>query len=175
MVQLSHPYMTTGKIIVLIIWTFVCKVMSLLFNMLSQFVNRFPSNEQVSFNFMTAVTIHSDFGAKKIKSVTVSTFSPSICHEVMGPGAMILVLWMLSFKPAFSLSIKRFPDSSAGKESAFNVENLDLVPGLGRYSGERKGYPLQYSALENSMDCIVHGVAESRTRLSWLSPFTVLF
>ena len=51
---------------------------------------------------------------------------------------MILVFRMLSFKPAFSLSIKGFPDSSAGKESTFNVENLDLVPVLGRYSGERK-------------------------------------
>ena len=112
---------------------------------------------------MAAITIRNDFGAKKIKSVTVSTFSPSICHEVMGPGAMILVFSMLSFKPAFSLSIKGFPDSSAGKESTFNVENLDLVPVLGRYSGERKGYPLQYFALENSMNCIVQGVAESRT------------
>ena len=45
---------------------------------------------------------------------------------------------MLSFRAAFSLSIKGFPDSSAGKESTFNVENLDLVPVLGRYSGERK-------------------------------------
>ena len=53
---------------------------------------------------MAAVTICSDF-AKKIKSVTVSIVSPSICHEVMGPDAMILVFWMLSFKPAFSLSL----------------------------------------------------------------------
>ena len=53
---------------------------------------------------MTAVTICSDFGAQKIKSVTVSTVYPSICHEVMGPDAMILLFWMLSFKPNFSLS-----------------------------------------------------------------------
>ena len=106
---------------------------------------------------MAAVTICSDFGAKKIKSVTVSIFSPSICHEVMRLEAMILDFLILSFKPAFSLSIKGFPDSSAGKESTFNVENLDLVPVLGRYSGERKGYPLQYFALENSMDCYSPG------------------
>ena len=53
---------------------------------------------------------------------------------------------------------------SAGKESTCNAENLGSIPGLGR-SGEGKGYPLQYSGLENSMDCIVHGVAKSRTHL----------
>ena len=53
---------------------------------------------------MAAVTICSDFGPPKIKSDTVSTVSPSICYEVMGPDAMILVFWMLSFKPTFSLS-----------------------------------------------------------------------
>ena len=55
---------------------------------------------------------------------------------------------------------------SAGKESACNAGDLGLIPGLGRSPGEGKGYPLQYSGLENSMDCIVHGVAKSRTRLS---------
>ena len=56
-----------------------------------------------------------------------------------------------------------FPGGSAGKESACNVEHLGSTPGLGRAPGERKGYQLQYSGLENSMDCIVHGVAESDT------------
>ena len=55
-----------------------------------------------------------------------------------------------------------FPGGSAGKESACNVGDLGLIPGLGRSPGERKGYPLQYSNLENSMDCIVLGVAKSR-------------
>ena len=63
-VQLSHPYMTTGKTIALTRWTFVGKVISLLFNTLSRFV-RFSSKEQVSFNFMPTVTIHSDFGAQE--------------------------------------------------------------------------------------------------------------
>ena len=54
----------------------------------------------------------------------------------------------------------------AGKESACIVGDLDLIPGLGRYPGEGNGYPLQYSDLENSMDCIVHGVTKSRTQLS---------
>ena len=59
-----------------------------------------------------------------------------------------------------------FPDSSVGKESACNAGNPGLIPGLGRSPGEGIGYPLQYSDLENSMNCIVHGVAKSRTRLS---------
>ena len=59
-----------------------------------------------------------------------------------------------------------FPCGSAGKESACNVGDLGLIPGLGRCPGEGKGYPLQYSGLENSMDCIVHGVTKSWTRLS---------
>ena len=60
--------------------------------------HNFPSKEQASFNFMAAVTICSDFGTQKIKSATVSTASPSISHEVMGPDAMILVFtWDLEF------------------------------------------------------------------------------
>ena len=59
-----------------------------------------------------------------------------------------------------------FPAGSAGKESTCNVGDLVLIPGLGRPPGEEKSYPLQYSGLENSMDCIVYGVAKSWTRLS---------
>ena len=58
-----------------------------------------------------------------------------------------------------------FPGGSAGKESTCSVGDLGSTPGLGRSPGEGNGYPLQYSGLENSMDCIVHGVAKSRTRL----------
>ena len=59
-----------------------------------------------------------------------------------------------------------FPDSSVGKESACNAGDPNLIPGLGRSTGEGKGYPLQYSGLENSMGCIIHGVTKSRTQLS---------
>ena len=59
-----------------------------------------------------------------------------------------------------------FPCGSAGKESACNVGDLGLIPGLGRFSGEGKGYLFKYSGLETSMDCIVHSVAKSWTRLS---------
>ena len=62
---------------------------------------------------------------------------------------------------------KGFPCGSAGKESAFNAEDLGLIPGWAwRSPGEGKGHPLHYSGLENSIDCIVHGVAKSQTRLS---------
>ena len=103
-VQLSHPYMTTGKIIALTRWTFVGKIISLLFNMLSRLVITFlPRRKRLLISWLqspSAVILE----PPKIKSATVSTVSPSISHEVMGPDAMILVFWMLSFKPTFSLS-----------------------------------------------------------------------
>ena len=90
MVQLSHPYMTTGKTIGLTGWTFVGKVMSLLFNMLSRLVITFlPRNKCLLISWLqspSAVILE----PPKIKSFTVSTVSPSICHEVMGPDVMIL-------------------------------------------------------------------------------------
>ena len=79
---------------------------------LSRFVIAFLPRSKHLFNFMATVNICSDFGAQEKKVYHCSTGSPSICHEVMGPDAIILVCWMLSFKPAFSLSsftlIKRF-------------------------------------------------------------------
>ena len=90
-VQLSHPYMTTGKTIALTRWTFVGKVMSLLFNMLSRLVITFlPRSKHLSISWLqspSAVILE----PPKIKSDTVSTVSPSISDEVMGPDAMILV------------------------------------------------------------------------------------
>ena len=95
MVQLSHPYMTTGKIIALTICTFVSKVMSLLFNVLSRFVIAFLPRSKcllILWQSPSAVILK----PKKIKLVTVSFVSPPICHEVMGSDAMIFVFWMLS-------------------------------------------------------------------------------
>ena len=91
MVQLSHPYMTTGKTIALTRRTFVVKVMSLLFIMLSRLVITFlPRSKRLLISWLqspSAVILE----PKNIKSDTVSTVSPSICHEVMGPDAMIFV------------------------------------------------------------------------------------
>ena len=90
-VQLSHPYMTTGKTIALTRRTFVGKVMSQLFNMLSRLVITFlPRSKHLFISWLqspSAVILE----PRKIKSDTVSTVSPSICHEVMGPDAVILV------------------------------------------------------------------------------------
>ena len=77
MVQLSHPYMTTGKIICVTMQTFVSKVMSLLFNTLSTFVIAFlPRNKRL--NFMAAVTVHSDFGAQENKSLSLFPLFPCL-------------------------------------------------------------------------------------------------
>ena len=96
MVQLSHLYTTTGKNIALTIQTFVGKVMSLLHNMLCRFIIAFLLRNKHLLKSQSAVILES----KKVKSSTVSI---SICPEVIRPDAMILVFWMLSFKPAFSL------------------------------------------------------------------------
>ena len=117
MVQSSHSYMTTGKNIALTKRTFVGKVISLLSNTLSRFVMAFlPRSKHLLISWLQlscAVILE----PKKIKSVTVSIVSPSICQEVMALDAMIFVFWMLSFKPASSLSsftfIKKLFSSSS--------------------------------------------------------------
>ena len=89
-VQLSHPYMTTGKNIALTRWTFVGKVMSLIFNMLSKLVLAFlPRSKRLLILWLQSPSAEI-LEPRKIKSVTVSIVSPSICHKVMGPDAMIL-------------------------------------------------------------------------------------
>ena len=116
MVQLSHRYMTTERTIALTIWTFVGKVMSLLFNMLSRFSHGFLPRSKCLLISRLQLPSAVILEPKKIKSVTSSTSPPSVCHEVMGPDAMFFVFWLLSSKPAFSLSsftlIKTFFSSS---------------------------------------------------------------
>ena len=113
MVQLSHPYMTSGKTIV----DFVGKVMSLLVNMLSRLVIAFLPRSMCLLISRLQLPSAVILEPKKIKSETVYTVSPSICHEVTGLDSMIFVFWMLSLKPAFSLSsfsfIKRLFSSSS--------------------------------------------------------------
>ena len=90
-VQLSHPYMTTGKTIASTIWTFVSKVISLLFSTLSRFVIAFlPRSKRLLISWLQSpFTVILELN--KIKSVTVSIVSPSVCHEGMGPDATIFV------------------------------------------------------------------------------------
>ena len=97
MVQISYPYMTTEKTIALTIQTFVSKVMFLLFNMLSRFIIAFlPKSKRFLISWLqspSAVILE----PKKIKSVSVSIVSPSICYEVMGPDVMILSFLNVEF------------------------------------------------------------------------------
>ena len=116
MVQLSHLYITIGRTKALTIWTFVGKVISLLFDTLSEFVIAYlPRSNRLLISCLqspSAVILE----PKKRKPVTTSSFSPSVCHEVMEPDARIFVFVILSFKPAFSLYsftfIKRLFSSS---------------------------------------------------------------
>ena len=103
-VQLSHPYMTTWKTIDLTRWIFVGKVMSLLFNMLSMLVITFLPRSKCLLIPWLQHHLQWFLEPRKIKSATVSTVSPSICHELMGPDAMILVFWSQLFHSPLSLS-----------------------------------------------------------------------
>ena len=105
MVQLSHLHMTTGKTLALTIQTFVSKMMSLVFNTLSRLVIAFlPRSKGLLISWLQSLSaVISE--PKKMKSLTVSISSLSICHEVMEPDAMILDFWMLSFNPAFFHSL----------------------------------------------------------------------
>ena len=104
MVQLSHLYMTTGKTIALTRWTFVGKVMSLPFNMLSRLVITFLLRSRYLLNSWRQSPCAVILEPTKIKSLTVYIVSPSICHEVMGPNAQNFIFRILSSKPDFSLS-----------------------------------------------------------------------
>ena len=100
-VHLSHPWMITGKTIALTRWTFVVKSISLLFYVLSRLVITFlPRSKCLLISWLQSPSTVI-LEPQKIKPIIVSTVSPSICHEVMGQDAMILVFWMLSFKPTF--------------------------------------------------------------------------
>ena len=103
-------------------------------------------NEEQSDDFREARVFHLPIHRKTLHSLT-------------------WVIW-LSLIYNHLLMFRGFPGGSAGKESACNAEDLGPIPGLERSPGEGKGYPLQYSGLENSKDCIVHGAAKSWTRLS---------
>ena len=136
-VQLSYPYMITGKTIASNRWTFVGKVRSLLFYMLSRLVITFlPRSKHLLTSWLQSPSAMI-LEPLKIKSDTDSTVSPFISHEVMGTDDMILVFWMLSFKPTFSLSsftfVKRLFSSSSLSSIKGGVicisEVIDISPG----------------------------------------------
>ena len=106
--ELSHPYMTTGKTVALTRQTFVGKVMSLLFNTLSRFLIAFlPKSKPLLIPWLQSLSTVI-LEPKKIKSVTISIVSPSICPEVMGPDAMILVFLNVEFQVSFFILLFHF-------------------------------------------------------------------
>ena len=129
LVQLSYSYMTTGKTILLTIRTLVSKLMSLHFNTLTRFVTAFlPRSKCLLLSWLQSTSTV----ILEPRKITVSTFSPSICHEVMGPDAMILVFLMLSFKPVFLLSSftlfkKLFSSSSLSAIRVISSSYLKLL------------------------------------------------
>ena len=140
-------------------WTFVSKVISLLFNMLSRLVITFlPRSKSLLISWLQSRSTMI-LEPKKIKSAYVSIVFPSIvCHEVMGPDAMILLYWMLSFKPAFSLSFFTFikklfsstlPATKKKRKRSCSVMSYSLQPhGLYSPSGSSVHGILQASILE---------------------------
>ena len=114
--------MTTGKTIALTRQTFVGKVMSLLFNTLFRFVIAFLPRSKLLLILWLQLLPELILETKKMKSDTVSTFSPSIHREVIGPDAMILVFWMLSFKSDFSLSSFFFIKKLFSSSSLFSLK-----------------------------------------------------
>ena len=144
MVQLSHPYMTTGKTIALTRRTFVRKVLSLLFNMLSRLVIAFlPRSKRLLISWLqspSAVILE----PKKRKPVTASTYSPYISHEMMGLGF-----------PGGS-EVKN-PPAIAGDTAG----DTGLIPNSGRSPGGENGNPLQCSSWEDPLDRSLWGRRES--------------
>ena len=167
--------MTPGKTIALTRWTFVGKVMSLLFNMLSGLVITFlPRSKHLLISWLqspSAVILE----PPKIKSDTVSIVSPSICLEVKGPDAMILVFWMLSFKPTFSLSSFTFIKSlcSSSLLSAIRVVSsaylrlLIFLPAIliPAFVSSSPAFLMMYSAFNLNNQ---HGIIQP-----WHTPFPI--
>ena len=140
--------MTTGKTKALTRWTFVDKVMSLLHNMLSGLVITFlPRRKHLLISWLqspSAVILE----PKKIKSLTVYTVSPSICHEVMGPDAMILVFWMLSINICLSRS---------GRQSAW----WTMDSGSWHCTGDRDQDHPQEKEMQKSKMAVWEGLTNS--------------
>ena len=171
MVQLSHPYMTTGKTIDLTRRTFVGKVMSLLFNILSRFVIVFLPRSKYLFISRLQSPSAVILEPKKRKSLTVSVVSPSICHEVMGPDAMIFVFWMLSFKPAVSLSSlsfsKRLFSSSSLSAAYLRLLIFLLEILISASASSSMAFHIGYSAYKLNKQVTIDNIQP------WCTPFPI--
>ena len=171
----THSYMTTGKTIALTRWTFVGKVMSLVFSMLSTLVITFLSRSKRLLISLLQSQSAVILEPPKIKSDTVSTVSTSICHEVMGMNAMILVLWMLSFKPKFSFSSFTFIYRlfSSSSLSAIRVVS-SVIWGYWYFSHQSWFQPVLHPAQHISW-CTLHRSSISRVTIYSLDILLFLF
>ena len=169
-----HPYTTTWKnhSFDFCQQTFVGKVISLHFNMLSRFVTAFfPRSKCLLILWLqspSAVILEH----KKVKSVTLSIVSPPICHEVMGPDAMIFVFWMLSFKPVFSLSsftfIKDFFNSSL-----LSAVRVVIIWGYWYFS-QQSWFQLVLHPTHHYMMYSAYKLNEGEGNIQpWLTPFPI--
>ena len=173
-VQLSHPYMTTRKNIAFTKWTFVGKIMSLLFNMLSRLVITFlPRSKCLLISWLqspSAVILE----PKKIKYVTVSIVSPSICHEMMGPDAMALVFWMLSFKPTFSLSSFTFIKKLFSSSSLSSRRVCHLHIWGYWYFSQKSWFQLVLHPAQSFSWCTLHMLNKQGDNIQpWRTPFPI--
>ena len=179
LVQLSNLYMNTEK--ALTIWTFVGKVMSLFFNMLSRFVIAFLSRSKCLLILWLQSPSSVILEPKKIKPVTASTSSPftqdlnpdlscskAFCTtDHLNCYSFIVISYCIRFDRKIHVLVG-FPSGSVVKNLPANARDVGLISGLGRSPGEGNGNPLQYSCLENPMDrgawrATVHGVAKGWT------------
>ena len=137
-----------------------CEFEKLSFVFLGAMLHLFHKNFDChhTFQYMLVFVFPNDFGGFPVSSVVKN---PPAMQET--PGLIPGLGRSTGEGICYSLQFLGLPCGSVGKESACHVEDLGLIPGLGRTPGEGKGYPLQYFGLENSMECIVHGVAESDT------------
>ena len=110
-----------------------------------------------------SLILHAPFKSKA-SSIAQLVKNPPVMQETPVDSWIRKLCWRMVRLP--TPVFLGFPCGSVGKESAHNARDLGLIPGLGRSPGEGKGYPLQYSGLEQSMDCVVHRIAKSWTRLS---------
>ena len=166
-VWLSHLYMTTGKTTALAIQTYVGKAMSLLFNTLSRFVIAFlPRSKCLWISWLQSPSAMI-LEPRKIKSITLCTFSPYICHEVMTPDAMLLVFWMLSFKPAFTV----LPSSRGLVPLRFLPLGWYHLHGWGCwYFSGQSWFQLVIHPAQHFVWCALHGTGWQHTALMYSFP-----
>ena len=154
-VQISHPYMTTGKPITSTIWSFVGKLMSLLYNMLSTFVTAFlPRSKHLLISWLQSLAAVS-FEAQENKVCHCFYFLPIYLNEVIGLNVMIFIFWMLSLKPAFLLSSSPSSTDSLVPLHFLPLEWYDLIWSCWYFSQQSWSELLLHSA-QHFIWCTLH-------------------